>query len=182
MSCVKVAGFQPQPQPSGTHAQSTITAWNGLRSKQLEEMAIIILTVRGLCHLKKCLGANLVREQGKRELCLLNLFGMHSAMLPTKGKKNQNKFSPISHETMSYDVLYKLKQKTDARDSCKVVKGDKDVYLLTTGWASQTSCEVNQQQSTRRALHGASWKPGARDELHIPQRVKSGTTTKKRVR
>lgn len=59
--------------------------WSTL--KQLEEMAIIILTVTGLCHLKKCLGANLVREQGKCELCLLNLCGMHSAMLPTKGKR-----------------------------------------------------------------------------------------------
>lgn len=55
--------------------------------KQLQEILIIILTVRGLCHLNKCLGANLVREQGKRELCLLNLCGMHSVMLPTKGKK-----------------------------------------------------------------------------------------------
>lgn len=75
---------------------------------------------------------------------------------------------------MSYDVLYKPKQKTDTRDSCKVVKGDKDVYLLTTGWASQTSCGVNQQQSTRRASQGAGWKPEALDELHIPQRVKVG--------
>lgn len=75
---------------------------------------------------------------------------------------------------MSYDVFYKPKQNTDARNSCKVVKGDKDVYLLTTGWASQTSSEVNQQQSTRRSSQGTGRTLGARDELRVPQRVKVG--------
>lgn len=75
---------------------------------------------------------------------------------------------------MSYDVFYKPKQKTDTRDSCKVVKEDKDVYLMTTGWASQTSSEVNQQQSTRTASQGTGRKLGARDKLRVPQRVKVG--------
>lgn len=97
-SCVKVAGFQLQPQPSGTHTQSIIVGMSGSRQRQLHEIVIIVPLLRGLCPLSECLGGNLMRQQGKCEACLWNICGIHSIVLPTKEKKKQQQKTPtLSH-------------------------------------------------------------------------------------
>lgn len=46
------------------------------------------------------------------------------------------------------------------------------IFFLTTGWASQTSFAVNQQQSTKGASQDTGGKLGAQDELCVSQSVR----------